>query len=60
MTMQEILDRNFGRAAAPREPQRPTEMTLARERDLAEQARKIEELRKARVAREAASPAASN
>jgi DeoR/GlpR family transcriptional regulator of sugar metabolism len=60
MTMQELLDRTFGRAAAPREPQRPTDMTLARERELAEQARKIEELRKARIAREAANSAASD
>jgi hypothetical protein len=50
---QEILDEAFRRPDATREPPQPTELTLARERELAERAKKIEALRQARIAREA-------
>lgn len=52
--MQEMLDTVFGQTRAPRDPQQPNDFTLERERELAERARKIEALRKARMAREAA------
>lgn len=52
MTIHELLDQTFGQRITPREPQQPNEFTLARERELAEQAKKIEALRKARIDRE--------
>jgi septum formation topological specificity factor MinE len=51
--MQEMIDRLFGQTETRHVAQQPTELTLARERSLAEQAMKIEALRKARIARDA-------
>ena len=51
--IQELIDREFRRTDATREPQQPTELTIARERELAERTKKIEALRQARIAREA-------
>ena len=53
MIKQDILDRVFGQSPSPREPQQPNESTVARERDLAEKAKKIEALRKTRIDRDA-------
>ena len=53
MIKQDILDRVFGQSPSPREPQQPNEFTLARERELAEKAKKIEALRRARIDRDA-------
>jgi hypothetical protein len=48
--LQDMLDKAFGSAPAPREPERPSEAFLQRERAFADRAKKIESLRKARVA----------
>jgi hypothetical protein len=53
MIKQDILDRVFGQSFARREPQQPSEFTLARERQLAEKAKRIEALRKTRIDRDA-------
>lgn len=47
--LQAMLDKAFGSARAPREPERPSEGFLERERAFAERAKKIESLRQARV-----------
>jgi hypothetical protein len=54
MNKQDILDRVFGQSPSHREPQQPNEFTAARERELAEKARRIEALRKTRIDRDAA------
>jgi len=51
--LQHLLDTAFGQPNAEREPQAPSEFYVARERELAERARKIEALRQARLARDA-------
>jgi hypothetical protein len=48
--LQDLLDKAFGKPAALREPQGPNEFTLERQRDFEERARKIEALRRARLA----------
>ncbi len=48
--LQAMLDKAFGAPRAPREPERPSEGFLERERALAERARKIEALRQVRLA----------
>lgn len=48
--LQSMLDKAFGAPKAPREPERPSEGFLERERALAERAKKIELLRQARLA----------
>jgi len=53
MIKQDILDRVFGQSLARREPQQPSEFTLARERQLAEKAKRIKALRKTRIDRDA-------
>jgi hypothetical protein len=53
MIKQAILDRVFGQSPSLREPQQPNEFTLARERELAEKAKRIEALRKTRIDRDA-------
>jgi hypothetical protein len=53
MIKQDIVDRVFGQSFSPREPQQPNEFTVARERELAEKAKRIEALRIARISRDA-------
>lgn len=48
--LQAMLDKAFGTPRAPREPERPSEGFLERERALAERAKKIEALRQVRLA----------
>ena len=48
--LQSMLDKAFGTSKAQREPERPSEGFLERERALAERAKKIELLRQARLA----------
>ena len=52
--MQEMIDKVFGQLDAQRGPQQPSELTVAREQELAERTKKVEALRKARLARDAA------
>lgn len=47
--LQAMLDKAFGTPKAPREPERPSEGFLERERAFAERAKKIEMLRQARI-----------
>ncbi len=53
MIKQDIIERVFGQSFAPREAQQPNEFTLARERELAEKAKRIEALRRTRIERDA-------
>jgi hypothetical protein len=48
--LQAMLDKAFGAPRTPREPERPSQGFLERERALAERAKKIELLRQARLA----------
>ena len=49
--LQHLLDTAFGQPDAERKPQRPSEQFMAREREFAERAKKIETLRRARLLR---------
>ena len=49
--LQHLLETAFGQRTAPRAPQGPNEFTLERQRAFEESARKVEALRKARLAR---------
>jgi hypothetical protein len=48
--LQHLLDTAFGQPAAPHAPQKPNEFTIQRQRAFEEMARKVEELRRARLA----------
>jgi len=50
--LQRLLDTAFGQPAAERAPQAPTEFTLERQRIFDKSARKIEALRRARMAQQ--------
>jgi hypothetical protein len=49
--LQHLLSTAFGQPAAPHAPQEPNEFTIQRQRAFEEMARKIEELRRMRLAR---------
>ena len=50
--LQRLIDTAFGRPAAERAPQAPNEYTLERQRAFDESAKKIEALRRARMAQQ--------
>ena len=50
--LQRLIDTAFGQSAAQRAPQAPNEFTLERQRAFDERAKKIEALRRARMAQQ--------